>query len=159
MKYTEEFEERFWSKVDAEADIDECWHWLAGVGIGGYGKVKCDGRTRHAHRVAYELTHGEIPEHDSYHGWCVCHRCDNRLCVNPRHLFLGLQADNSADRDAKGRTATGERNGRTKVTDEEVAMIRELAKQGKPHRDIAAQFGTSRSNVTNIVNYRHRKAA
>jgi hypothetical protein len=100
---------RFWRHVHPEA-LSGCWLWHGAVtGRGDYGRTILGarkGRTRPAHRVAYELTRGPIPE-----GMCVCHACDVPLCVNPEHLFLGTQADNVADMVAKGRVAKGIRNG------------------------------------------------
>lgn len=86
-----------------------CWVWTGALAKNGYGQIGAGGkrgRVLYAHRVAYELYIGKVPD-DSL----VCHTCDNRQCVNPDHLFLGSYKDNMQDAVKKGRTARGERNG------------------------------------------------
>lgn len=78
---------------------DGCWVWLGAKDRDGYGRVMVDGRTMGAHRIAYEESHGPVPD-----GLVVMHSCDNPSCVNPDHLRVGTQAENIQDRDAKGRT-------------------------------------------------------
>lgn len=93
--------DRFAALVVAEPGGCHLW---GGARRGGYGHFRVSGsRTVAAHRMAWELFHGSIPTGAGYHGICVCRRCDNRLCVNPRHLFLGSHLDNMRDRDSKGR--------------------------------------------------------
>ena len=76
----------------------QCWMWTGCVGKDGYGKVKMSGRTWRAHRMSYALFVTDIPD-----ALCVLHKCDNPLCVNPIHLFLGTPQDNNDDMRSKGR--------------------------------------------------------
>lgn len=143
--------DRLWSKVDVR-EPDECWPWLGsristGVGYGQVGAGGGDGKNLTVHRVAWELVNGPIPEGTGYHGTCVCHRCDNPVCANPAHLFLGTTADNMADRNAKGRQARGERSGRAKLNAEQVAEIRGSVGTLKT---IAAQYGVTFSSIARI---------
>lgn len=96
-KYSEKDIQRFWSKVAITDNPDDCWLWTAGT-VTGYGSFGFQGRMRIASRVAWEITNSEIPA-----GMKVLHTCDNPLCVNPKHLFLGTQLDNMRDMVRKGR--------------------------------------------------------
>lgn len=141
--------QRFWSKVDRSGD---CWVWTGGTDQHGYGQFVAQNRRLRAHRVAYELTHGAIPDDTS-----VCHRCDNPPCVRPDHLFLGSHQDNMDDMNRKGRhgrsPARGETAGNAKLTDAAVREMRALwAAGGLTKRAIAKRFGISDSNISRILN-------
>lgn len=153
---------RFWSKVDVRGP-DECWMWVASKDGGGYGWFAgCgSGRGHSAHRVSWALANGPIPVGSGYHGTCVLHRCDVRLCVNPAHLFLGTAADNMTDKAAKGRASRlrGEANGQARLTEETVASIRSDRARGMSERRLAAKYGISRSHTHAIVSGKRRQVA
>jgi DNA-binding transcriptional regulator YiaG len=136
--------ERFWGNVLAGAH-PECWEWGGSV-RNRYGAFWLNGKNQRAHRVSYELASGEaIPD-----GMFVCHRCDNRLCVNPAHLFLGTHAHNMTDRNAKGRQARGTRHAMAKIGPDEVENIR-ANKMNLTQVCIAEVFGISQSQVSKIL--------
>ena len=106
-----------------------------------------DGRRVLAHRFAYEKLVGPIRE-----GRCVCHTCDNRLCVSPYHLWSGTREDNLADMTQKNRCARGEKQGGAKLTETDVRKIRWLCEQGATQAEVAGQFGVAQVTVCKVVN-------
>ena len=151
--------ERFWEKVDRRGP-DECWPWTAFRLRGGYGRFRVQPLCLYAHRVAWELEKGAIPS-----GMFVCHHCDNRPCCNPRHLFLGTNADNMADMVAKGRQShngrKGEKNSNSILSDDDVVAIRLALSEvgGKlPYGSaakLARHYGVSGTTVCDVY-YRRR---
>ena len=147
--------ERFWQKVDRSTD-DVCWEWTAARHTNGYGKIGSGGKfgkTLFAHRVSYEMHHGVIPA-----GMFVCHSCDNRLCVNPKHLWLGTAKENNRDMRRKGRDRgydkRGERNPSARLKRSDVDDIRRRATAGEHQGYIAFEYGVSRQLVSAIKNGR-----
>lgn len=122
-----------------------CWEWTGSKRKDGYGRYGLAGKVWLAHRAANFYATGKLlpPEIK------ICHRCDNKGCVNPAHLFEGTQADNVADMIAKGRVnrgfTAGEHNSQAKLTRDQVAIIRSGKFKG---RDLARRFGVSESTIS-----------
>lgn len=138
------FRER--SIVDPETG---CWNWQKATSQHGYGVVNVNGKTTRAHRASFICASGlDIgPDTD------VCHRCDNRRCVNPDHLFSGSRADNMADCARKGRIKTprlqGEYCPAAKLTEKEVLLIRA---DTRSQRQIASVYGVDKGTIAAIKN-------
>ena len=144
--------ERFWEKVNITSNINQCWDWIASKNIKGYGQFCLDNKRMGAHRALWSILHGAIPE-----GKHILHRCDNPSCCNPTHLFMGTNADNVADRHAKGRSGTsmgklGEKNSMAKLTQKQVDRIRLLYTLPKvTQRMLGKVFGVSNRHISRIV--------
>lgn len=140
-------EEDFWSKVKLHPT--DCWVWSGRVNKSGYGYLGFEGKTQIASRIAYKLTKGYILQ-DLY----VCHKCDNRVCVRPSHLFLGTHKENMQDRDSKGRgklpNNAGSRNGMAILTEDKVRRIKEMLALSYPQKDIALEVGISVPTISEI---------
>lgn len=144
-------EERFWSKVGERDPMTGCMNWEGAVTSSGYGNFWLEGQQyKSAHVVAWELQTGqEVPK-----GMDVCHHCDNRICVNFVHLFLGTRKDNLEDMMSKGRQSKGEKHPRSKLTKTKVLEIDSRIKRGECQSKLAAEFQVSASRISHI---RHRR--
>lgn len=168
-------EEQFWAKVDRSAG--PCWPWLARLGRDGYGQTKWGGKNVRAHRLAWELTFGPIPE-----GKFILHArgCNNPACVNPAHLRVGTHAENMEDRNAQGRqskgnahadtmrrvasrgdanglrlhperAARGETNGNAKLVAANIPVIDARIAAGETQAFIAADYGVAHTLIGKIA--------
>ena len=139
---------RYTKELRYNVDENGCWNWI-GATTKGYGHLGINGKFYLAHRLMWEQVNGKIPE-----GLWVLHKCDNRKCINPDHLFLGTNQDNVDDRENKKRgnhIARGEKNGRAKLKDKDVGAIRKLSKMNMPTKMIAAFYEISQRQVQYIV--------
>lgn len=138
--------ERFWSKVNLAVGPDECWTWQASLDGRGYGQFSIgQNRMYRAHRLALELTGIEVPPNS-----VVCHRCDNKRCVNPGHLYVGTKKTNAADAVARGQVAHGQRNARSKLTEAQVSEVILRLRNGETQRSVADHFGVSQGAIWEI---------
>lgn len=125
-----------------------CWEWQGAIAPTGYGQFSFEGRQQGVHRVAYQLWRGPIPD-----GLWVLHRCDNRPCCNPDHLFLGDAAANNSDMDVKGRAnrVGFSRRYALRIPEGDVGEIRRRYFAGEKQIPLAEAFGISQSQVSRIV--------
>lgn len=135
-----------------EFDTTECWNWTGQRTQSGYGVTSWNGKHVRAHRASYAVFIGTIEP-----GMLVCHRCDNPLCINPDHLFIGSPADNVRDMKDKGRgkhanglaaarlkSPKGEQHWRAVLTETDVLQLRELKRQGATIRELSQRFNVSK---------------
>lgn len=156
MTYDEVY---FWARVrHLNVHLYDCWEWIPLPTSNGYGRNhKVILGEKFCHRIAWVFSIGKIPD-----GMKVLHYCDNRRCCNPKHLFLGTQADNIRDMCDKSRQPKGETQGKAKLTEKQVKEIRYLYDLGYKQKELAFKFGVVQQTVSNIIreyNWKDRSAA
>ena len=146
--YEKSADDRFWPKV-LKLSNDECWLWQGKPDYWGYGRfapgAKSNIQEVRAHRFSYALHYGNNISDE-----CVLHTCDVRLCVNPKHLFLGDREDNARDKVNKGRQCRGESRPLSKLTDQ---VVRDIRKSSEKTSVLARKLNVSQSAVSMARNY------
>lgn len=151
---------RFWAFVNKDgpipdhvAHLGKCWVWGGALKPNGYGIFGAEDWRRpvYTHRYSWQLEHGSAPG-----AMQVLHKCDNRRCVNPSHLFLGTHADNMRDKVAKGRAPgrdmRGPKNPRAKLTAQDMKEIRaSYSAGGVTQLQLANRFGVNRASIGRVV--------
>lgn len=142
-------EESFRWYIPAELPENECWEWPIGKDQDGYGLIQFAKRQMRAHIVSYTIHHGPVPDH-----MLVLHDpllCNNASCVNPKHLRVGSNAENMRDRVAAKTHAAGERNGRSRLTEQAVRQIRAQHADGETMAALARDRGVSERTIFGII--------
>lgn len=147
-------EERFFKKVNKDGPIvpyvgTPCWIWTGSIHKSGYGSFRGGSGIYYAHRFSYKLHYGELPAELD-----VLHKCDNKLCVNPSHLWLGTDFDNRRDMILKNRfkPPMGEKHGNAKLTVKAVLEIRHLYDNGlASQKNLAKQYGVDTKAIYDVV--------
>lgn len=127
--------ERFLKKIQFNQQTN-CWEWIGAKGANGYGNMTIHGKQITPHRFSFKVFKGPVRSK------LVLHKCDNRLCVNPDHLYIGTYQDNSRDESIRGNH---------KLSNENVKQIRALRDEGKTQVELASLFNVSRRYVRNIL--------
>lgn len=139
-----------WKHIDASGGDRACWPWTGYKNESGYGIIQSkafkESGSRLAHRTVFFVVYNQRPE-------AVCHRCDNPLCCNPKHLFAGTRAENNRDRARKRRSAytRGSKNPYSRLTESQVIELRQLYKKGRS-AELARKYGISKLYVQQIAN-------
>lgn len=153
-KITESDANRFWSKVALTSDPNKCWNWEGSKRRKGYGRIAITVAPNKdisviVTRLSYYLHHNIDPI-----GKAILHSCDNPSCVNPNHLLLGSNKDNTDDMMKKGRGVQpkGSHHGKSKLTEEIVLAIREKFKNGVPPKDLRKEYTVDQGQLSRILN-------
>jgi len=143
--HSQSVKHRFFDKVDS-MQAGECWNWDGTISDHGYGDFWCLGKRCRAHRISWEIYYGIIPE-----GKLVLHRCDNKRCINPAHLYLGTNSDNMKDYIKRSKNPTvGCFHSR--LTSNEAEMVKVLRKyKNLSQTQLAELFSVSRSVIYNVL--------
>lgn len=148
LPFPQKYIDRFWSKVNK---TETCWEWTGNL-IKGYGhfytRIRSIKKRHLAHRFSWLIINGPIPD-----GLLACHRCDNRKCVRPDHLFLGTPKDNTHDAMRKGRHPKmphlfGMRHLKAKLTDDQVIYLRREIDHGRGPTSLAVELKVSQRAIT-----------
>ena len=142
-------EDRFFAKIEKSAN---CWIWKGAINSTGYGTFFLSLKNIPAHRASWIIHNGDIPKNME-----VCHHCDNPICVNPGHLFIGTHGDNMRDMQKKGRRKpsrmVGAINPMSVLSKEDVENIRDIySLGGLTQKQIGAYFGVKQTTISAIVN-------
>jgi hypothetical protein len=143
--------QRLFNNVIKKSEL-ECWEWIRSKDIKGYGQIYYNGSMQHAHRISWIVENNkQIPL-----GMCVCHHCDNRSCVNPKHLFLGTIQDNNLDKVMKGRCASlkGEENPSSKLKLNDVIFIRNFPRKWGSGSYLSKRFNVKPCTISSILQNR-----
>jgi len=134
----------------ARREIDPstgCWNWTGVISPNGYGRIKWCQKNHGVHRAAYLTLLGKpIPQ-----GFSVLHKCDNKRCLNPSHLYIGTQKDNVADREERTRSYKGSGNPNARLNEDDLVQILRMGQLGLRHKDIAQIFGVSRATISQFL--------
>lgn len=141
-------EEKFWSRVSPPSDKKACWTWLGTVASTGYGIIWIGGKSggyEGAHRVSWIIHFERIPK-----GKWILHKCDNPICVNPRHLYAGTHFENNRDRRLRGRACRGELHPKSKLTASAVKFIRRRRRSQVGALTLSRKFNVSASLIWSV---------
>lgn len=135
-----------WLEGAARARTDDCVLWPFAISERGYGKVRSNGQTRRAHRMVCKIAHGAPPMSDAQ----AAHKCGNRLCCNPQHLYWATPSENQMDRADHGTSNRGKRQWKATLSEGQVLQICALLDEGRGRTSIGQDFGVSRSAIRAI---------